>query len=60
MVEKQELESTFLEMLKDQEKAAPSDKIYEKDMETLKGLYVQWKLPFKIRGFQNFKKDSIT
>jgi len=60
MVDKQELESAFLEMLKDQEKKAPSDKILEKDMEDIGELYVQWKLPFKIRGSQIFKKDSIS
>ena len=60
MVDKPKIESVFLEMLKDQEKAAPNDKIYEKDMETVGELQVQWKLPFKIRGSQIFKKDSIS
>lgn len=60
MVDKREIESAFLEMLKDQEKKAPSDKILEKDMEDIGELYVQWKLPFKIRGSQIFKKDSIS
>ncbi|MHA2392657.1 MAG: DUF362 domain-containing protein [Promethearchaeota archaeon] len=60
MVDKQELESTFLDMLKEQEKAAPNDKIYKKDMETIGELHVQWKLPFKIRGSQIFKKNSIS
>jgi UDP-glucose 4-epimerase len=60
MVDKREIESAFLEMLKDQEKKAPNDKIYEKDMETIGELHVQWKLPFKIRGSQIFKKDSIS
>jgi len=60
MVDKREIESAFLEMLKDQEKKAPSDKILEKDMEDIGELHVQWKLPFKIRGSQIFKKDSIS
>ena len=60
MVDKQELESAFLEMLKDQEKNAPNDEILEKDMEDIGELHVQWKLPFKIRGSQIFKKDSIS
>ncbi|MHA1671127.1 MAG: DUF362 domain-containing protein [Promethearchaeota archaeon] len=60
MVDKREIESTFLEMLKDQEKAAPNDEILEKDMEDIGELHVQWKLPFKIRGSQIFKKGSIS
>jgi UDP-glucose 4-epimerase len=60
MVDKREIESAFLDMLKDQEKKAPSDKILEKDMEDIGELHVQWKLPFKIRGSQIFKKDSIS
>jgi UDP-glucose 4-epimerase len=59
MVDKKKLESAFLKMLKDQEKAAPKDSIYKKDMETIEELHVQWKLPFKIRCSQIFKKDSI-
>ena len=60
MVDKQEIESAFLEMLKDQEKTAPNDKILEKDMENIGELHVQWKLPFKILGYQIFKKNSIS
>ena len=60
MVDKSKIESAFLEMLKEQEKTASIDKIYEKDMETVGELRVQWKLPFKIRGYQIFKKDSIS
>jgi len=60
MVDKREIESAFLEMLKDQEKKAPNDEILEKDMENIGELHVQWKLPFKIRGYQIFKKDSIS
>jgi len=60
MADKQEIESAFLEMLKDQEKKAPNDEIFEKDIEDIGELHVQWKLPFKIRGSQIFKKGSIS
>ena len=60
MVEKQEIESAFLEMLKEQEKKAPNDEFYKTDMEDIGELQVQWKLPFKILGSQIFKKDSIS
>ncbi|MHA1241862.1 MAG: hypothetical protein ACTSQU_13930 [Promethearchaeota archaeon] len=50
MVDKREIEAAFLEMLKDQEKKAPSDKILEKDMENIGELHVQWKLPFEELG----------
>lgn len=60
MVDKREFESAFLDMLKDQEKKAPNDEFLEKDMEDIGELRVQWKLPFKIRGSQIFKKDSIS
>ena len=60
MVDKRDIESAYLEMLRDQEKAARNDSIYKKDMETVGELYVQWKLPFKIRGSQIYKKDSIS
>ncbi len=59
MVDKGEIESAFLEMLKDQEKKAPNDEIYKTDMETIGEFQVQWRLPFKTRGSQIFKKDSI-
>jgi UDP-glucose 4-epimerase len=58
-MDKLEIESAFLEMLRDQEKAAPNDKYLEKDMENIGEVHVQWKLPFEIRGSQIFKKDSI-
>ena len=60
MVDKREIESAFLDMLKDQEKKAPNDEFLERDMEDIGELRVQWKLPFKIRGSQIFKKDSIS
>jgi len=60
MVDKQEIESVFLDMLKDQEKAAPNDKFLQEDMEDIGELHVQWKLPFEILGSQIFKKDSIS
>ncbi len=45
MVEKQEIESAFLEMLKEQEQKAPNDEIYKTDMETIGEFQVQWRLP---------------
>ena len=59
MVDKQEIESAFLDTLKEQEKKAPNDEFLEKDMEDIGELRIQWKLPYKIRGYQILKKDSI-
>lgn len=58
-IEKEEIEILFKRMLKEQEKQAPEDAIYHKDLEDIGTLKVQWKICGVI-GYQIFEKDKIS
>lgn len=55
---KKEIELLFKEMLQDDEENALHDEVYQKDMENIGELKVQWKI-CGFLGYQIFKKDGI-
>ncbi|MHA1724815.1 MAG: DUF362 domain-containing protein [Promethearchaeota archaeon] len=56
---KAEIEILFKQMLKEQQEKAPTDKIYQKDMEDVGIFKVQWKI-CGILGYQIYEKDKIS
>ena len=59
MVDKEEIESLFKKMLKEDEEKAPNDKIYQKDMENIGEFRVNWKI-CGILGSQVYEKEKIS